>query len=139
MPLIPPPPMLTCQGESPQFITSEMNFVAPRCVTDRKISMKFSSLTLFLLLFQAAEVYVYMLQHRGSVPSFVSGLPTLLIRYLKLLPSHVFFSHVRQECSEVGNCRLKLVDLKICAVFSFFFSNDIKYLRIVICQCWINH
>ncbi|XP_042870217.1 piRNA biogenesis protein EXD1-like isoform X1 [Penaeus japonicus] len=49
---------------------------------------------------QAAEVYVHMLQHRGAVPSFVSGLPTLLIRYLKLSPSHVFFSHVRQECSE---------------------------------------
>lgn len=49
---------------------------------------------------QAAEVYVHMLQHKGAVPSFVSGLPTLLIRYLKLSPSHVFFSHVRQECSE---------------------------------------
>lgn len=47
---------------------------------------------------QAAEVYLYMVNHRGSVPSFVSGLPSLLIRYLKLSPHHVFFSHVREEC-----------------------------------------
>lgn len=49
---------------------------------------------------QAAEIYIYMLNHRGAVPSFVSGLPSLLIRYLGLSPHHLFFPHVRQECSE---------------------------------------
>lgn len=49
---------------------------------------------------QAAEVYVYMLNHRGSVPCFVSGLPSLLVRYLGLSPHHLFFSHVRQECAQ---------------------------------------
>ncbi|XP_076048961.1 piRNA biogenesis protein EXD1-like [Oratosquilla oratoria] len=47
---------------------------------------------------QATEVYVYMLNHHGTAPSFVSGLPSLLIKYLHLLPHHVFFPRVRQEC-----------------------------------------
>ncbi|XP_042231522.1 piRNA biogenesis protein EXD1-like isoform X1 [Homarus americanus] len=49
---------------------------------------------------QAADVYVYMLNHQWAVPSFVSSLPSLLIRHLHLSPHHVFFPHVRQECSQ---------------------------------------
>lgn len=49
---------------------------------------------------QAAEVYAYMLSHRGAVPSFVSSLPSLLIHYLGLSPHHLFFSRVREECAE---------------------------------------
>ncbi|KAK8724483.1 hypothetical protein OTU49_011094 [Cherax quadricarinatus] len=48
----------------------------------------------------AAEVYAYMLSHRGAVPSFVSSLPSLLIHYLGLSPHHLFFSRVREECAE---------------------------------------
>ncbi|XP_068208846.1 piRNA biogenesis protein EXD1-like [Palaemon carinicauda] len=49
---------------------------------------------------QAAEVYLYMINHKDSVPVFASGLPSLLIRYLKLSKHHVFFSRVREECSK---------------------------------------
>lgn len=76
---------------------------------------------------QAAEVYVYMLQHRGSVPSFVSGLPTLLIRYLKLLPSHVFFSHVRQECSE--NDELVWFERPLPSHLAEGLARNVMYLR----------
>ncbi|CAL4207546.1 unnamed protein product [Meganyctiphanes norvegica] len=49
---------------------------------------------------QACEIYVYMLNHRGAVPCYVSSLPSLLVRYLGLSPQHLFFSHVREECAE---------------------------------------
>lgn len=49
---------------------------------------------------QAGEIYVHMLNHKDTVPSFVSGLPSLLVNYLKLSPHHVFFSHVRAECAQ---------------------------------------
>lgn len=49
---------------------------------------------------QACEIYVYMQHHKGGVPCYVSSLPSLLVRYLGIRPKHLFFSHVREECTE---------------------------------------
>ncbi|KAK7069330.1 hypothetical protein SK128_014467 [Halocaridina rubra] len=49
---------------------------------------------------QVAEIYLHIDNHHNSVPMFVSGLPSLLVRYLNLSPHHVFFSRVREECSQ---------------------------------------
>ncbi|XP_064104473.1 piRNA biogenesis protein EXD1-like [Macrobrachium nipponense] len=47
---------------------------------------------------QAAEVYLYMINHKESAPVFASGLPSLLVHYLNLPQHHIFFSRVREEC-----------------------------------------
>lgn len=49
---------------------------------------------------QACEIYVYMLNHKGGVPCYVNSLPSLLVRYLGIRPKHLFFSHVREECTD---------------------------------------
>ncbi|KAK3863713.1 hypothetical protein Pcinc_030540 [Petrolisthes cinctipes] len=50
---------------------------------------------------QASEVYVYMLNHRGCVPSFVTSLPVLLYRYLGIPYQHTSLSLHHQNDESV--------------------------------------